>query len=91
MLVGRQLPIRARSLRIDATAQLAERSVGVDGHHTVVVTQLREHGSDAGGHGRLPDTALTHDADLVVAAQHRLDPRLQLGLPDVVGGWSEVD
>jgi hypothetical protein len=46
---------------------------------------------DAGGYGRLPDATLAHHADLVVAAQDRLDLRLQLGLPDLVGGRADVD
>ena len=91
VLVGRQFPVGALRLRVDAAAQLAERGVGVDGHHPVVLAQLGEHRPDTGRHGRLPDAALAHHADLEVPAQRRLDLVLQLGLADLVGRLAEID
>ena len=91
VLVGGQLPVRTRGVRVDAAAELAERGVGVDGHHAVVLAQLGEDRADAGRDGRLTDAALAEHADLVVAAQQRADLDLQIGQPLLVGRRSEVD
>ena len=85
VLVGRQLPVRARGVRVDAAAELAEGGVGVDGHHPVVLAELGEDRAHAGGDGGLADAALAEHADLVVAAQQRPDLGLQFGLAPLVG------
>jgi len=41
-------------VRVDPGTQLAERGVGVDGHHPVILTQLREDRPDAGRDDGLP-------------------------------------
>jgi hypothetical protein len=91
MPVGSQLPVRALRLRVDAATELAERGVGVDGHHPIVLAQLGEHRTDACRHRGLADAALAQYTDLVVAAQHRLDTGRQLGLSQLVLRWTQVD
>ena len=90
MLIGRQLPIGALRPGVDAAAELAERGVGIDRDHAVVLAQFGENRTDAGRDRRLADSALAHHADLVVAAQHRPDLRLELGLAELVGRRAEV-
>ena len=78
-------------MRIHPRTELAERGVGVDGHHTVVLAQLGENGADTGGDSGLADAALTEHADLVLAAQQRANPGLQVCLLQFVRGFAEVD
>jgi hypothetical protein len=41
-------------VQVDPGTQLAERGVGVDGHHPVIVADLREDRPHAGRDGGLP-------------------------------------
>ena len=90
MLVGRQLPVGALRPGVDAAAELPERRIGVYRHDAVVLAQLGENRSDAGGHRGLSDPALAHHADLEVPPKGGPDLRLELGLPDLVRPRSEV-
>ncbi len=85
VLVGRQLPVRTRRVRIDTAAELAERGVGVDSDDAVVLAQFGEDRADTGRDGRLSDAALAEHADLVMAAQQRTDLELEVGQPLLVG------
>jgi hypothetical protein len=57
-------------MQVDPGTQLAERSVGVDGHHAVILTQLREGRPDAGR-----DDGLPIRVDGVVVMDHKLGRR----------------
>ena len=91
VLVGGQVPVRADGVRVHPCPQLAERGVGVDGHHPVVLAQFGEDGADTGRDRGLADPALAQHADLVLAAQQRANPGLQVCLLQLVGRLAEVD
>jgi hypothetical protein len=91
VLVAGQLPVGPHGLGVDTGAELAECGVGVDCDDAVILAQFGEHRADAGRDGGLADTALAHDADLVVSAQAAADARLEFGLADLVGRRPQVD
>ena len=76
---------------VDPAAEPAEGGVGVDRDHAVLAAKLGENRPDAGGDGRLADTALAQHADLVVAPQRRPDGGLVGGILLFAGRRAEVD
>src|SRR6185312_2211601 len=91
VLVGGELPERARRPRIDPAAEPPEGGIGVDRHDVVLPAEFGEQRADAGGHRRLPHTALAQHADLAVAVQAGLDGRFELRLLPWGGRRAQVD
>ena len=91
VLVGGQFPKRASGPRIDAAAESAEGGVGVDRHDAVLLAQLGEDRTEAGGNRRLPDAALAQHPHLVGAAQDGPNVRFVFGLLALCGGRAQFD
>ncbi len=89
--VAGQVPVRAARAGIDPAAQPAERGVGIDGDHPVLLTQLGEDRPDARRDRGLAHTAFAEHAHLVVTAERRADHGFVLRLLSFVSRRAQVD